>query len=459
MSYQTVTDINLLGSQTNFNNQIKDLVKDSSMSSSKSFEDLVSFYKDHNTEETKTASTESENFDKTEKVETEKEDVSTSKEVEKSETKESDKTEKSQENEKTQEGDPKEKTEVESAGKKEGEADDKKVKLSKEEKNPKEKKLSEKDFSRLDHIAGETAQAGEQAKVDAKDTKVKDLKAGEALEETETVVVDERAGVELMPVTAENQPEMKNNMGGKEDKNDFEPFSKSEKKEKVFFDKDGKIEVQDMRSDAGKIADAQADSKSKLKISEPKLVNENTAQMTIELNQNANANANVLSANNQAAGANGSNFQAMLNNQIQQAAPEFVKAGNLILKDNNQGTINLVLRPDDLGDVKLHLSLDGKNISGHITVATKEALEVFKDNAETLREAFIKNGFDSASFDVSYGGNQGGFNQEMAFEQQDGRELLAKKVYENGVVSSEEDLEITNENNDVFGEYSINIVA
>ena len=198
--------------------------------------------------------------------------------------------------------------------------------------------------------------------------------------------------------------------------------------------------------------------KAKLKVSEPKMVNENTATITMELNQNANAN--VLSTNSQTAASNGSNFQAMLNNQIQQSAPEFVKAGNLILKDNNQGTINLILRPDDLGNVKLHLSLDGKNITGHITVATKEALEVFKDNAETLREAFIKNGFDQASFDVSFSGN-GSSNQQMAFEQQnDGTELLAKRVYNGnameGEATSSESISEKSSSND---NYSINIVA
>ena len=149
----------------------------------------------------------------------------------------------------------------------------------------------------------------------------------------------------------------------------------------------------------------------------------------------------------------------MLNNQIQQSAPEFVKAGNLVLKDNNQGTINLLLRPDELGNVKLHLSLDGKNISGHITVATKEALEVFKDNAETLREAFIKSGFESASFDVAYSGNNGA-GQESSFQQQnDGKEFVAKKVYENHSDNSDGEFDKIVEKNDKNKEYSINIVA
>jgi flagellar hook-length control protein FliK len=140
-------------------------------------------------------------------------------------------------------------------------------------------------------------------------------------------------------------------------------------------------------------------------------------------------------------------------------APEFVKAGNLVLKDNNQGTINLVLHPDDLGNVKIHLSLDGKTLSGHITVATKEALQVFKDNAETLREAFIKSGFDAANFDVAMN-NGGSFNQSMGFEgQNDGTNLFAQRVYGNsaGVLSAE--LDSILENAEDISNYSVNIVA
>ena len=130
-----------------------------------------------------------------------------------------------------------------------------------------------------------------------------------------------------------------------------------------------------------------------------------------------------------------------------------------ILKDNNQGTINLILHPDDIGNVKIHLSLDGKTLSGHITVATKEALQVFKDNAETLREAFIKNGFDAANFDVAMN-NGGSFNQNMGFgNQDDGRSLFAKRMYGDSAGGLSAELDDILENAEDISNYSVNIVA
>ena len=228
--------------------------------------------------------------------------------------------------------------------------------------------------------------------------------------------------------------------------------------EKVFaLDKEGKIVVHDQRTviaDEDKPVE-KSNSKGQVQL---KLDNQNNATITMELAEQ-NVTENVLSLDNQTAASDGSNFQAMLSNQIQANAPEFVKAGSLVLQDNNKGTINLVLHPDDLGNVKIHLSMDGKTISAHITVNTKEALEVFKDNAQTLREAFAKNGYETANFDVSYNGNSNG-GQNQNFEgRYDGNEYWARKVYSE-YLGGEDDGYIQNvADSTLNSEYSINIVA
>ncbi|MDY4832186.1 MAG: flagellar hook-length control protein FliK [Treponema sp.] len=225
----------------------------------------------------------------------------------------------------------------------------------------------------------------------------------------------------------------------------------------------GKISVQDLRSDSEKqnallLAENEKNSQNSVKVSNVQVSSDGTNFINMEMNQAVSAD--VLSLNNQTAGANGSNFQAMLNNQIQSNISEFVKAGNIILKDNDQGQINLILHPDDLGNVKIHLSLDGKNISGQIIVSSKEALQVFKDNAETMREAFIKNGFDGANFDVAYNNSGAQSGNSSGFEQNDGTGLIARKMYSNAHESSEIGFDDgMNKEIEKYSNYSVNIVA
>lgn len=232
---------------------------------------------------------------------------------------------------------------------------------------------------------------------------------------------------------------------------------KSDKSEKITkLDKDGKITVKDLRTEP--VEKDNSDKKAVKMNVDVKINNENTATITMDY-ANQVSEDNILSLNNQTAAADNSNFQAMLNNQVQQNVPEFVKTGSIILKNNDQGTINLVLHPDDLGNVKIHLSLDGKTVNGHIVVATKEAMEVFKDNAQTLREAFIKNGFDAADFNVSYNNNSSNNSQNFTNQFDEGS-FMAKKIYGNNdsasdVIDSQINELISSKNDN----YSINIVA
>ncbi|MBR4790314.1 MAG: flagellar hook-length control protein FliK [Treponema sp.] len=228
--------------------------------------------------------------------------------------------------------------------------------------------------------------------------------------------------------------------------------------EKVYaLDKDSKIIVRDQRTAQTENAKSSEKSGSKGQV-QVQFDNQNNATITMELAEQT-ASENILSLDNQTAASEGSNFQAMLSNQIQANAPEFVKAGSLILQDNNKGTINLVLHPDDLGNVKIHLSMDGKTVSAHITVNTKEALEVFKDNAQTLREAFAKSGFDTSSFDVSYNGNSQN-DQNQTFEgRYDGFEYWAKNAYGDSLGGETDGYIQDSYEFAQNSEYSINIVA
>ena len=130
-------------------------------------------------------------------------------------------------------------------------------------------------------------------------------------------------------------------------------------------------------------------------------------QLTMELTASAatSAEQNITSSNAQAAGAASSTFQSMLASAVQENAPDFVRAGSIVLRDNNQGSINLILHPESLGNVKIQLSLSDKVISGQITVHSTEAYQAFKDGIDSIKQAFAQSGFDTGSFDLNFSGS------------------------------------------------------
>lgn len=239
---------------------------------------------------------------------------------------------------------------------------------------------------------------------------------------------------------------------------DLEKLGKGSKKNEIQLNKKTEFVVKDFRTQKEINQLAQNQKKSELKPAiDVKLDNSNTATITMDYGFASETNADsVLQNNNQI--NNNESFQSMLSSQIGQNVSDIAKTGTIILKDNKSGSINLVLHPDDLGNVKIHLSLDGKTVSGHIIVATKEAAEVFKDNAQTLREAFEQNGFDAASFNVSYNNdfqNQGGSGQEY-----NQNEFLVKQLYENNESFVEANIiENSVQNISKSNDFSINIVA
>lgn len=98
-------------------------------------------------------------------------------------------------------------------------------------------------------------------------------------------------------------------------------------------------------------------------------------------------------------------FASMLSTEIKNNAGEFVKTGLITLRDNKSGTINLVLHPEELGNVKIKLELSDKLITGKIIVSSEEAYGAFKNNIESLRQAFLSSGFESAGFELAWSGS------------------------------------------------------
>ena len=453
---QAITDI--IVNERNFptNLQISNNITNSQKTSSFSFEDVLSFVKN---EMPKTESVDSSSVkEKTESVKTEEQTDNSEKIAEKTEDSskqvESKVEEKIASEEDTQKVDEQKDKKIVLKDENTEKSDikkssDKKVLVKSEQKNE-----IQAEFSRMNNLVQN--QEKNISEIHAEKISTEELKINFDGKKAKVVQEEKNDSTEENIVFAEllNSDISENKVDLQEQKFSKDVTVKSKKIQTL--DKDGKISVTDLRTKEAEINEDFAQTQKDF-TSEVKFEDDNSATITMNLNQE-NVETNLLSTSNQTAASDGSNFQAMLNNQIKANAPEFVKTGSIVLRDNNQGTINLILHPDEIGSVKIHLSLDGKTVSGQITVATKEAMEVFKNNAETLREAFIQQGFDVGGFDVAYSDN-GSFSNQEQFAQENNEKLMAnyaQNCYENG---TDEVFENFDENTNKFSDYSINIVA
>ncbi len=144
-----------------------------------------------------------------------------------------------------------------------------------------------------------------------------------------------------------------------------------------------------------------------------KLVSDNQAAMTIgfrgvDSGKSAAGETRALSERKE---TDGQSFQSMLSQELKNNAADFVKTGQIILKNNNEGLIRLTLHPETLGNVKISLEVSGdRKITGKIVVSSREAYEAFNENLDGLSDAFVQGGFQSAGFDLSWSDSSGSGN-------------------------------------------------
>lgn len=180
-------------------------------------------------------------------------------------------------------------------------------------------------------------------------------------------------------------------------------------------------------------------------------------ELTMELVKTAQQNST--SANAQVAASDGSTFQSQLAQAVQENAPEFVKAGTVVLKDNNKGSINLILHPESLGNVKVHLSVSDKLITGTISVQSREAYEAFKESISSIKEAFAQSGFETGSFDLNFSdSSQGQFAQGQNSDGSQMAQFKGRNAY-GDFVTPQQFFEDAQSEYDESSSYGVNIVA
>lgn len=164
---------------------------------------------------------------------------------------------------------------------------------------------------------------------------------------------------------------------------------------------------------------------------------EGSADITMQLTNGGEVGAKVSAS---PSGGKESGFGPLLANQLQNNATEIVRTGSIILRDGNMGTINLILHPEELGNVKISLELNDRMVSAQIRVASEEAYMALKDSISSIKQAFADSGFDTGSFDLSWSGNgqqqqngQQGQNQSfVAFANTLYGEMMAEDSLESG---------------------------
>jgi flagellar protein FlbC len=87
---------------------------------------------------------------------------------------------------------------------------------------------------------------------------------------------------------------------------------------------------------------------------------------------------------------------------------KIVKQSSLVLKDSGSGEIKLILKPEQLGNVRIKLNMSDNRISGQILVDNAAVKEMFEQNLHNLEKTFRENGFDTAALNVSVGGDRSG---------------------------------------------------
>jgi len=93
---------------------------------------------------------------------------------------------------------------------------------------------------------------------------------------------------------------------------------------------------------------------------------------------------------------------------------EVVRRSSIILKEEGQGELRLILKPETLGNVRIRLFLNNNHIEGRIIVENSTVKEMFETNLQNLNNAFQRDGFSSSSLEVFVsGGNEQKRQREM----------------------------------------------
>ena len=98
---------------------------------------------------------------------------------------------------------------------------------------------------------------------------------------------------------------------------------------------------------------------------------------------------------------------------------EIVKNIKIVLDKAGSGEININLKPDNMGRVKIKMHLDNNKLVGRIIVESSVAHEAFKNAMEGLQMRLVESGFNAADLELAWDNNSGSFSDNSNTDKKD----------------------------------------
>ena len=111
---------------------------------------------------------------------------------------------------------------------------------------------------------------------------------------------------------------------------------------------------------------------------------------------------------------------------------EVVRHATVLVREGDQGEIRLVLRPENLGSVRIRMQVSQDSVSGRIVVENAAVRQAVEEGLDALRSAFREEGYDTASLDVSVGGERpdSGQKDESGADKEIGPAVAVPEAFE-----------------------------
>ncbi|GMO44324.1 MAG: hypothetical protein Ta2B_25060 [Termitinemataceae bacterium] len=124
-------------------------------------------------------------------------------------------------------------------------------------------------------------------------------------------------------------------------------------------------------------------------------------EITVHLRSEPKNYSAAISVTGQGAGAPAQSLDSLLARELHQNLNgDIVRQASVILGEGGTGTVKLSLKPESLGQVKIHLQMADNKVTGNIVVESEDALKAFRQELASLEAAFKEGGFDGANLNL-----------------------------------------------------------